>query len=149
VNATVYFKVVAYNGDGESSGAEVAVRDAVGPKKAASGPTYYAEPLAGGVDPVYNYYFPPILAAEKDRLYIVTDEPLDTATIAAGNFSLDGGLTVLSASLMTNTIGGCLLEIKASGSLNGRTLTMLTGIKDLSGNGAAGTGNTWGPFVVP
>jgi hypothetical protein len=145
VNETVYFKAVAYNGDGESGGGVVAVRDAVGP--IAGG--YVAEPFAGIVDPSFNFYFPPILAAEKDRIYIITDEPLDTATIAASNFSLDGGLTVLSAALMINCTGGCAIEIKASGNLNGRTLTMSTGIKDLSGNSAGTASNTWGPLVVP
>jgi hypothetical protein len=147
VNNSVYFKVVAYNGDGESGGGVVPVRDAVGPRAQAPD-AYMVEPFAGMVDPTTYYYLPPITAAEKDRAYIVMSEPLDSTTVTASNFSLDGGLTVLSANFLLNA-QLCVVEIKASGNLNGRTLTMLTGVKDLSGNAARSTSNTWGPFVVP
>lgn len=143
VNNSVYFKVVAYNGDGESGGGVVSVRDAVGPKRRV-GPNYFIAPYAGGVIG-NNFYLPPI--SEMERAYILTNEPLDASTIDKNFFSLDGGLTVTAATLLTNGDEYAVVEIRANGNLAGRTLTMLSGIKDLSGNGPGSTSNIWGPFI--
>ena len=150
INNTVYFRVVAYNGDGESAPIEVSARDVVSPRAGFALPNYQAEPFPGAV--VNGLFVPGIDAAEKDRLYIMVHEPVDPATVVGANFALDGGLTIVSARLIMNYFVpsiGSIVEIKASGNLNGRTLTM-SNIKDLAGNPVkTGVGDTFGPFVVP
>lgn len=151
VNDTVYFKVVAYNGDGESGGSVVSAKDVRGPQKSA-GPVNFNKAGFAGATLANNYYLPPIGGSELDRVYVYLNEPIDPSSVA-GNFSLDGGLNVVSATFLTNCFEGIALnwravvEIKADGDLSGRTLTVLTGVKDLAGNPVeAGTSDTFGPF---
>lgn len=154
INNTIYFKVVAFNGDGESDGPVISAKDVKGPQ-ARPGPfppSFYKAGFTGATL-ANNYYLAPIGAAETDRVYVNFNEPIDPASIAAGNFSLDGGLNVVSATFLTNCFTGIslnwngLVEIVASGDLTGRTLTVTSGVKDLAGNGVAtGTGDTFGPF---
>jgi len=151
INNTVYFKVVAFNGDGESGGVVVSARDVKGPDAVVFQPFFKAG-YAGGVL-ANNYYLPPIGALETDRVYVSLNEPIDPASVVAGNFSLDGGLNVVSATFLTNCFEGislnwrAVVEIVADGDLTGRTLTVTSGVKDLAGNGVeTGTGDTFGPF---
>lgn len=151
INNTVYFKVVAYNGDGESAGPEVAVRDVVGPQAGVPGDDYVAEPFPGQVG--NGYYFPPIDVSEKDRIYIFIREPVDPSTVIKDNFTLTGGggASVISANFMMsfyNPSLGSFVEIKASGDMNGQTLTMAN-VKDLAGNVVkTGVGDSWS-IVIP
>jgi hypothetical protein len=144
VNQTVYFKVVAFNGDGESAGCETSAKDAVGPTLNIWSSGW---PYAGAVLP-NDYYLRPIGAAETNRAYVIINEPVDIATLVPGNFTLTGGLTVQQINHLTSCASpglftGTYFEIVASGALAGQTMTMEVGVKDLAGNPVvAGTGDT-------
>ncbi len=144
INNTVYYKVVAFNGDGESDGTVVAAKDAVGPTL---NPTPSPTPPYAGGPFSNNYIVPPIFAGETNRRYVAFTEPVDPTTIVNGNFALSGGLTVNSARFMTNqNVAGfaAIVEIVGSGNLYTGAVTMtVSGVKDLAGNPVkTGSGDT-------
>lgn len=146
VNFPVTFKVVAYNGDGESAGTTVVVRDSVGPIIQNSLSTY-----AGGLEPANGYYVP-VLTAADNAVIVVFNQPVDMTTLSKDYFTFSGALTVQSVEFMYNApgtgyyISAC--KVKASGTVvgSGQSLTVSSGVKDLSGNSMKTPGNTCGPF---
>ena len=149
INSKAYFRVVAYNADGESSAATAEAQDSTGPILSIS--SYNGAALT-----LINGYVLPATVDDTER-YIAFREPVNQSDAGtAGNYALDGGLTVSSVQVMTssdydiepigNEFGGLgaytVIHIKASGALTGRTLTV-SGTRDLAGNAVVtGTGDT-------
>jgi len=136
INTAIHFKVVAFNGDGESAPAEASAKDSVGPTL--YNPASPTPPYTGGPW-MNNAIIPPVYAGETNRRYIAFTEPIDPSTIVAGNFSITGGLSITSVRPIgsVNNPGGIssIVEIVASGNLytGAQTLTV-SGVKDLAGN---------------
>ena len=147
INKAVYFKVVAYNGDGESAAASSgAVKEVVGPQvdltafdgRATQGKA--AELLNN------NYYLAALTAGTDTKIaYIAFNQPVDAATIIPANFTLSGGATVAAASLLTSSSTNLtasftgnvysIVKITSDTDFTGaETLTVGTGVKDLAGN---------------
>jgi hypothetical protein len=152
VNNTVYFKVVAYNGDGESSGEAVSVKDAVGPQRTGPNAAYSANSAAfRGATLSNGYYLPKIAASDVGIAYVFLNQPVDPTTVS-GNIEISG--VTLTASLLTQSSDDlgewvglsdyAVIKIDAgSTDIRGKTVTLKTGLKDLSGNAVvSGIGDT-------
>ncbi|MGB9613618.1 MAG: Ig-like domain-containing protein, partial [Candidatus Margulisiibacteriota bacterium] len=156
INKAVYFKVVAYNGDGEGSAASTSgLKELVGPKldtKAFSGRT------GGGFTAAVqnnNYYLAGLKAGTDTKIaYIAFNEPVDPSTITAGNFTHSAG-TVTGATLLTSSssnlssgvwsgdVFSIVKIISDTDFAAGHTITVRTGVKDLAGNPVVtGTGDS-------
>lgn len=152
INKTLYFKVIAYNGDGESSAASWSGKETVGPQVDATA----FDGLMGNAAEVLNnnYYLPALTAGTDTKIaYIAFNQPIDAATVTATNFSLSAGtvtgaalLTSSSANLTASFTGNVFSIVKITSDtdfVGGETLTVGTGVKDLAGNPVvAGTGDT-------
>jgi hypothetical protein len=156
INEKIYAKVAAYNGEGESSASAGA--DAIEINPPGRDTTAYKAGF-GGQRLLNGYYLTALAVGDTTIAYIAFDEPIDPATLSAGTFTLDGGLSVVSATLLTSSSasvgvgaawppgGGVysVVKIIASGNISGRTLTVPTAIKDLAGN-AIPASTTIGPI---
>lgn len=150
-NFPVYFKVVAYNGDGESAGTVVSVQDKIGPKILGGG---YKDSFVPFIDG-NNYYVSDIAS---DECLLVTTSSLDESTLLPANFRItdDGSpVTITNVQYLADYLSGnlmSLIKIKSTSMLNtsGHTFvaTIGTGVKDVAGNpvvvGTADT-RTWNP----
>jgi len=149
INKAVYFKAVAYNGDGESSAASI------GPIKELLGPNVDSDAYSGRTGGGYtaellnnNYYLPGLTAGTDTKIaYIAFIEPVDPATIIAGNFTHSAG-TVTDATLLTSAssnLGAFWLSLECSivkitsdtDFAAAQTITVGSGVKDLAGNATA------------
>ncbi|MBN2058626.1 MAG: Ig-like domain-containing protein [Candidatus Saganbacteria bacterium] len=154
INRRTYFKVVAFNGEYESASVETSAIDLVGPRvcaEAQSGRTG-----GGGVAAAVlanNYYLPALVDGTDARVcYIAFREPLDPSTVIDTNFTYSGG-NVTAVDLLTRATadldpaalwtGNALTIVKITVDADlaaGQTITVGTGVKDLPGNSASGTG---------
>jgi hypothetical protein len=153
INLPLYVKVVAYNGDGESTAGSAAAIELVGPRVNTAA---YSGRAAGGFAAALlanNYILPALTAGTDTKVaYIAFLEPLDSTTVTAANFTSTAG-TVLGATLLTNAsvdldpgafwASNAYSIVKITVDTNfaaAQTITVGAGVKDLAGNAAAGTG---------
>ncbi len=140
INKTLYVKVVAYNGDGESAAGSGTAKDMAGPRL--SGTAYKSTNWTSDTVLNNNYVLPAI--TDTHVAYIAFTEPVDPATAgAAGNYTIAGG-NVTGAQVMTSsstsltTYGGSsytIVKITADVTVNGNAITVTHGsVKDLAGN---------------
>lgn len=143
VNYSVSFKVVAYNGDGETAVVTTALRDKIGPSMSNSWATMADVITDQGV-------FVPGITAADNSVYIQFNEPIDHSTLIKDNFTFSGGLTVVSVDFIytecRNYVTYCRIKANGAVSGSGQSLTATSGVKDLSGNSVKSTANTQGPF---
>lgn len=150
-NFPVYFKVVAYNGDGEGAGTVVSVQDKVGPKIIGGG---YKDSFAPFIDS--NNYYQSAIAS--DECLLVTTPSLDESTLLPANFRItDNGsaVTISDVKYLADYFSGTylsLIKIKSTSMLNTSghafVATIGTGVKDVAGNPVVvGTSDTrnWNP----
>jgi len=148
INKTLYLRVVAYNGDGESASAEVSAIDLNPPGLSTTvfsgrtgGVGFTAQYLGNG------YYLAGLTAGTDKRVaYIAFDEPIDRSTITTGNFTLSAGavtnvelLTTSSGDLDPGTVwaGSVYSIVKVTSDTDlvaTVTVNIGTGVKDLAGN---------------
>jgi len=162
INKPVYFKVVAYNGDGESAAAVTSgLKELVGPRldtKAFSGRTGGTGFAAAVQD--NNYYLAGLTAGTDTKIaYVAFNQPVDSSTIAAANFEHNDSTgtkkgTVVSATLLTSSssnlssvwtgnVYSIVKVVSDTDFAQNDQIKVLTGVKDLAGNQvASGTGDT-------
>jgi hypothetical protein len=145
INYKVYFRVVAYNADGESSAAAAEAQDATGPQLDAT--AFSGRSLGAGFlgTTLFNAYYLVALTAGTDTkiAYIAFNEPVDPSSITATNFTHSAG-TVNSATLLTSyreplaswtgDVYSIVKIVSSTVFANGHTITAGTGVKDLAGN---------------
>lgn len=155
-NNKVYFRVVAFNGEGESDAATADAQEGIGPQL---NTTVQEAPYTAGAPLVNNYWVPNLAstATDKTKVYIAFNEPIDPSSVAATNFTIPGvvvnNVTVMArSSADLGFFGGSdlsllLVETDTDLTVGGpRTLTV-TGVKDLAGNAVVtGTGDS---VVIP
>jgi len=144
INKTLYFKVIAYNGDGESNAATASVKELAGPVPNAN----VQESTYAGGTLNNSYYLPKLTASADDKkcVYIAFNEPIDASSLSAGNFTITaGGGSIVSVALMTNSstdlglLSGddyAIVKVTTDTDLTAggpRTLN-INGVKDLAGN---------------
>ncbi|OGC10590.1 hypothetical protein A2246_01805 [candidate division WOR-1 bacterium RIFOXYA2_FULL_37_7] len=141
INAPLYIKVTAYNGDGESASIEANAKELVPP---------VLSPLSDdALDPVTKqvlangYIVDPITTSDTGKAYIYFNEPLDISTVTTSNITVeDGGTYTVSVLAQDNTplglSGGgndrCLVRINSTADITGKVVRVGTGVKDLAGN---------------
>ena len=157
-NNPITFKVVAYNGDGESDGPTSTIKDMVGTKFFdLPNPPIYAipNPIWWNGEPGFSSFVGPdnILLADPDadELYLFLDGPVDPSTIIPSSFAIKKdsvALNILSAKYISSWQYGAIsiVKLKASTALNdspGHNYQVtITNIKDLAGNSVkAGSGD--------
>lgn len=158
INSGVNFKVVAYNGDGESVGTVASYRDQAAPRIYFWQPAVWngclAVPLPTIMD---NGYYADSLA--DNEAYILFYEPVVASSLDKTKFKISGGAatTIDNVSFMTSSdfplSGGTTIysgvKVKANAALNmvGQTYTLtVEGVTDLSGNTIkAGSTAVWNP----
>jgi len=154
-NNKIYFRVVAFNGEGESSAATAEAREGKGPQ--IDNKAYSGRSGGGGfaAQLLNNYYYLPALTDGTDTkvAYIAFYEPINALTVTATNFAYSAG-TITKAALLTSSSG----NLTASWGTNVYSVVKLTsdtafsasdlitveaGVKDLAGNPVVtGTGDT-------
>ena len=161
INKAVYFKVVAYNGEGESTqeASIGATKELVGPQLNTA--AYSGRTLGGRAAEVLNnnYYLPALTAGTDTKIaYIAFNQPVDPSTILATVFQHTdvGDVTkglVTNATLLTSSSSnlsgiwpGNLFSIVKITSDTDFALTdkikVSTAVKDLAGNPVvSGTGD--------
>ncbi|MFH1826362.1 MAG: Ig-like domain-containing protein [bacterium] len=146
ISNSVHFKVVAFNGDGEGTALTTSARDN-------TGPTIDGTADYGATELTNGYRLPAV--ADNTIAYVAFNEPVNvTSAGTLANYSLSTG-TITSVTVLTSNrddLGGAfgtaftVVKIDADTSLaaaSGVTLTVGTGVTDLSGNPVvAATGDT-------
>ncbi len=150
INKTLYVKVVAYNGDGESAAASGSAKDLAGPRlstTAKDATNWATDTLLDN-----NYMLPAI--TNPNVAYIAFTEPVDPATAGvAGNYTLLGGGSITGAQVMTSSsspltvfTGGptdayTIVKITADAAVSTKTIVVNGGsVKDLAGNAVTNSG---------
>jgi hypothetical protein len=166
INKTLYIKVIAFNGDGESPAAATSVKELIGPKLSTT-----AWDGNGGTSKnvLGNNVFLPAIGTDKTRAYIFFTEPVDPASVVAANFSITKGApdptrVISSVRLLTQSSNNVLLpfgtspldttyavvEIVADGDITSAAPGTYQikanegGVKDLAGNAVATGGSITG-----
>jgi hypothetical protein len=148
INEKIYVKVVAYNGEGESSASAANAIELNPPGLSATvfsgralGAGFTAQRLGNG------YYLAGLTAGtDTTTIYIAFDEPVDASTIIAANFTISGGRTITGAELLTSSSADLdpaavwagsvysIVKLTANSAVSTDTITIGTGVKDLAGN---------------
>ncbi|MDD5383050.1 MAG: Ig-like domain-containing protein [Candidatus Margulisbacteria bacterium] len=161
VNGRAYFKVVAYNGDGEGAGATLEAQDSIPPQV---DPTAWSSNSSfTGLTLQNNYYLEAL--TNKSKAYVFFNEPIDPSTAIAANFEITttSGTprTVSGVSFLTSHSGFlgqagapaplesayAVVEVTASGDITGslyRIKAKEGKVRDLAGNKVAAGGSTTG-----
>jgi hypothetical protein len=154
VTDPVYFKVVAFNGEGETAATAVATRDAVKP-------TVPGAPAGGayqnpGDAALVALGFPASLAAALPNYassnlgcYIAFSEPMNLASLTDTTKYTPGTGSVNGATVVYNSEGLTLVKLTFdTANVLGSTVTVATdGPVDLSGNVMNSTGNVNRPII--
>ena len=144
---TVYFKVVAFNAEGEGASAVVSMRDSVGPSIRTVAMTPSAAGIPWEIASALPYYFDGG-SATYEGCYVQFTEPMDPDSLTdVTKYTISSGQTVESAALVYENNGVYVAQLTFSASVepNVNVLTVeaiSTGPKDLSGNMIDATGNT-------
>jgi hypothetical protein len=144
INEKIYAKVVAYNGEGESSASTANAIELNPPGR--DNTVYSGTSTFPLTELVNGYYLAALSAADNKTAYIAFNEPVAASTIATSNFSISGTNDLTEAVLLTSSSlnldpGGVwagdaysIVRITSATNLSGRTLTIGTGVTDLAGN---------------
>ncbi len=148
VTDTIYFRVVAFNAEGEGASATVSMRDSVKPQL--EGADIHAEHIGvpsslASALPVYDETG----SATFEGCYLSFSEPMDPTSLSnASKYTISTGQTVESASLVYQNRGTYIVELTFMTSIEPGTSEVSveassTGPMDLSGNMMDSTANTY------
>ncbi len=146
VTTPVYFKVVAFNGEGETAATAVATRDATKPTLTL---------LTSADRNAANVGVPAALAAALTDFsagaslnlgcYVVFSEPMIVGTLTdPTKYTVDTGQTVTGATVVYNSGGTCVVQLTfgtAIAPVTSQVTVLTTGPADLSGNVMNSTNN--------
>lgn len=139
INMSLYIKVVAYNGDGESAVGAVSARELVGPRLSAT--SYKSVNWTTDAVLENNVVLPAI--TDTHVAYIAFREPVDrTSAGTASNYTIAGGvitdatvMTVASSGLTTFAANAyTIVKLTSDVTVTGKLITAGAGVVDLSGN---------------
>jgi len=153
VTDTVYFRVAAYNAEGETTSETVAMRDSVKPTITAAPAAVDRNPANAGIASVYaaltNFADAAAAATLNKGCYVRFSEPMNLATLTdPTKYTITSGSspTVTAATVVFNDNGVTIVKLDFSVAIAAPmtdTVTVSTsGPTDLSNNVMSSTGNT-------